>query len=305
MTDVLDVLEFLESEGFGRRPQTSAVPTPAVPLARVEDDGAPLETRPAGFGDIRRCLEAQFAVAAAGRIARTLGADPLGTDARDWFQLAREDRRFAASLERPGWTALHALPTERDDDLDHLVIGPFGVMAISTVHAGGGRVAVDGRGLRIAGSASRALDRAVALREDVASRLSVAAGREVPVLAAVVVLGRGRISIAARPEVPVVTGAQLLRLLWRLDPAYTPEETEVVVGAARRASTWRDRASVEVAIPAEAAAFAELEQRVDSAWRRRTILESVGLGLVVGAMIMAASGAPAAIAAAVSTALGG
>ncbi|MBI5160477.1 MAG: NERD domain-containing protein [Micrococcales bacterium] len=310
MSDVLDMLELLESEGFGRRPQiptvqTAAVPTPAVPLARTEDDGATLVARPAGFGWIRRCLQAQEPVPPLGAVSRLLGADPLGPDARHFLQLAREERRFAAALERPGWTTLHSLPTERDDDLDHLVVGPFGIMAISTVHPSGQRVRVDGRSLRLGEEVSRVLDRAAMLREDVASRLGVALGREVEVRSAVVVLGRGRIVVGARPDVPVLSPHQLTRLLWRLEPSFTPDETTEFADAARRASTWRDRASVAIAIPTEDAAFGELERVADAARRRRTVLESVGLAAIVSAMVGAASGAPAMIVAAVSTALGG
>ena len=114
-----------------------------------------------------------------------------------------------------------------------------------------------------------------------------------------------RIAVGGRPDVPVLSAHQLVRLLWRLEPSYTPEEAAELAGVAGRASTWRDRASVAIAIPAEGAAFGDLERTADAARRRRTVLESTGLAAVVAAMIVTASGAPAAIVAAFSSALAG
>lgn len=305
MTDVLDLFELLESEGFARRQHHRAVPIPALPLPRRDEDNRQLAAHPAGLESMRRCLDEQATVPTLGRVHRMLGVDPVALGARHYLQLAREERRFTEALTRPSLTVLNAVPIERDRDLDHLVLGPFGVMVVSTVHAGGHRVAVDGRRLSVGAEYSDALERALALQEDVASRLSVAVGHEVPVLSSVVVLGRTRISIVGRPEVPVLSGVQLVRLLWRLEPRYTLGETAELTDAAARASTWRERPAPESASLAAESAFRELERRSDTARRRRTIVEFASLGAIVAAMVFAASGAPAAIAAALSAALAG
>lgn len=304
MSDVLDDLEAVISD---RRLAGPSVPTPAVPRERQIDDG-PLVRRPIALAAMRRCLGAQELVERPGRIRGLLGADPLGPEGRRWHRVVRDDRAFAATLARGGWTTLHSLPIGKPDgDLDHLVVGGFGVVAISTVDAAEGRIDVTGGELRLDGTATRDLDRAVEIREDVASRLGVALGRSVPVAGVVVVLGRRSVPISGRSPVPVLTARQLHRWLWRREPVLTREETAAIVAAAERASVWRERPESDLvaADPAAALAFAELDARVRRARRRRTVGESAALGLLLAGLVATAVGVPGTLVAALSAALGG
>lgn len=296
-----DVLDDLEAAISGRGPVGRSVPTPAVPRDRESDD-ATLVRRPVALSSMRRCLGAQEIVPARSRIRSVLGADPLSAEGRRWFQITRDADAFADTLRRGGWTTLHSLPIGKGDgDLDHLVIGGFGAVAIMTVDAAEGRIDVADGELRLDGVATRDLDRAVEVREDVASRLGVALGHSIPVLCVVVVLGRRSVPVSGRPPVPVLTARQLHRWLWRLDPVLTRDETATIAAAAERASVWRDRPDADRnAEPDAEQAFAELVDEVGRARRRRTVWESAGLGVVLAGLVAIATGAPAALVAALS-----
>jgi hypothetical protein len=92
-----------------------------------------------------------------GRLARILGFDPLHPDAVDAYRGALGERQMGGLLAGlgAGWRVLHAVPYGEFDEIDHLVIGPPGVFAVTSTAAA---AHPDAR------SASRLLTRAIGRR---------------------------------------------------------------------------------------------------------------------------------------------
>jgi hypothetical protein len=78
---------------------------------------------------------------------RFLGRSPLGKNCEGWYLAALGEidvgSRLAALSNE--WTVFHALPVGLEGwDIDHLIVGPGGVITINSKHHRGERVLVDG-----------------------------------------------------------------------------------------------------------------------------------------------------------------
>ncbi|MFD5749347.1 nuclease-related domain-containing protein [Streptomyces sp. NPDC127033] len=213
------------------------VPTPAE-LDRLslhpDDDLAP--NRPG---------EALHAVLDAEDTASALGARtaPLPFLPATWrrqdprrAQLAAQEVLGAAldALEGAGWRVLHSIPLPGAARVDHLVIGPGGVLTVRTVAAGGHRVRIDdplvttGRG--------QALPQLRWARRD-AERASLALATAVrPVLA--VVEARTPQALPAPPGVRVLRETDVPALA-SLGGVLKPADIETLYATARNRHTWR------------------------------------------------------------------
>lgn len=119
--------------------------------------GWSLRSRGPAHAVSHRCLERQREARPRGAFARLLGVDPLHPDAADDYRTALGERRVGGVLGElgDGWRVLHAVPYGDTDDIDHLVIGPPGVFAVTSSAAAAQH---DAR------SASRMLTRAMGSR---------------------------------------------------------------------------------------------------------------------------------------------
>ena len=154
---------------------------------------------------------------------------------------------------RPEWRVLHGVPlgdgrgNERGD-IDHVLVGPPGVVTINTKHHRAGRLDLYGEQLVVNGRRSDYVPKARREAERAAGFLAAAAaatGLVGPELAGrmrvrplVVVVGARLLVRERAPGVNVVMTDRLLSTLRALPSALVPDEVDAVFELARRASTW-------------------------------------------------------------------
>ncbi|MCA1222350.1 nuclease-related domain-containing protein [Streptomyces sp. 8L] len=203
------------------------VPTPAE-LDRLslhpDDDLAPNRPGEALYAD----LDA-VPVSAAGRL--------LHRDARqDALAAQRQVGEVLDGLEGAGWRVLHAVPLPGAAFIDHLAIGPAGVLAVRTLSARKQRVRIADPMVRLGRSAP--VPHVRWARRD-AERASLALA--VAVAPALVVVGPSRLETPASPPGPPdvrVLRDDELGTLGRLGGVLKPADVESVYAAARNRNTW-------------------------------------------------------------------
>lgn len=154
--------------------------------------------------------------------------------------LARLTRR------RPPWRVLHAVPSGAGHgDLDHVLIGPPGVVTVTVERHPGAVVRVDGDRFTVDGEDVGHVPRARAEAER-AGRLLAAAlgghpGAAPPVIGALAV-DAASVTSAPGGELPpgvlVTTPASLSRLVTALPAALDDREIDELYAVARRLGTW-------------------------------------------------------------------
>lgn len=199
--------------------------------------------------------------------ARRRQADGVGAD-RSWRVGADGEVRVAELLgelttpstwdrlrRRPaGWRVLHSVPLldargRGRGDIDHVLIGPPGVVTVNTKHHRAGRLELDGDDLVVNGRPTEYVRKArlEALRAAELLRAALLdvgatelAGRLVvrPLLAIV----GGRLLVTSWPTgVTVVMTRQLVPILRGMPPVLDAGEVEVVFERARRSTSWAAR----------------------------------------------------------------
>ncbi|MCF3961918.1 nuclease-related domain-containing protein [Streptomyces fuscigenes] len=173
-----------------------------------------------------------------------LDALPVPTPARFLRRDAREDALSAQclvgdaldALDGAGWRVLHAVPLPGSAFIDHLAIGPAGVLAVRTLPARKRRVRIADPMVRLGRSAPvphLRWARRAAERASLALALAVAP--------ALVVTGATRLETLPSP--PGGTDVRILKddmlhTLARLGGVLKPAEVEAVYAAARNRNTW-------------------------------------------------------------------
>ncbi|TNM69692.1 NERD domain-containing protein [Streptomyces sp. NP160] len=202
-------------------------------------------------------------------LRRAVGADPLTGDALEHYVDAvgqREVGRRLAVLRRrsgptPPWHVVHDLDLG-DQPVDHVLVGPGGVCAVTTLHLPGSRVRAVRSGLLVDGQRAEHLQRAQQRARALQQLLARATGADVPVRAVVAVLGAERLALPLRTgDVAVLRAPVLVRWL-RRQPHVLDATT-----AARLAAAVRDLDPGDGG--AETAAFSVLHERVRAADRLR------------------------------------
>ena len=154
--------------------------------------------------------------------------------------LARLTRR------RPPWRVLHAVPAGAGHgDLDHVLIGPPGVVTVTVERHPGREVRVDGDRFTVDGEDVEHVPRARAQAERAGRLLAAAlggdAGAAPPVIAALAV-DAASVTPAPGGELPagvlVATPASLSRLVTALPAALDDREIDELYAVARRLGTW-------------------------------------------------------------------
>ncbi len=176
-------------------------------------------------------------------MARALNAD---TEERAWRRGIEGEQVMGAALEKAGkhgWKVLHSIPFGAESDIDHLVIGPGGVVLINTKHHHGAKVTVRQGGIYVNGSQTKHVLQVRAQVKRATKALSVALAAPVEIQGCVAIHNGG----LTEPEVKfahhfkdvwVVTRWNIVRVLRKAEPVLTPEQVEAIYAVARRSDTW-------------------------------------------------------------------
>jgi hypothetical protein len=145
---------------------------------------------------------------------------------------------------RPPWRVLHSVPGGAGcGDIDHVLLGPPGVVTVTVEHHAGRTVRVDGDLLTVDHEAVDHVTRARAEAERAGRLLATACGRDdpPPVTGALAVIA-GSVAVVRGGEHPrgvlVATPATLPRVVTALPAALADAEIDELYAVARRLSTW-------------------------------------------------------------------
>ncbi|MFD0688140.1 nuclease-related domain-containing protein [Actinomadura fibrosa] len=177
------------------------------------------------------------------RLASLIG---VRTEARDFAVGARGERTVGGRLDRwarrQGWHVLHAVPVGRNGaDIDHVLIGPFGVVTVNTKTTRS-KVWVGENGMLVGGTKVDYLRNSRHEAKRARTLLAAACGRHVPVQPVVVFVGAKGFTVrgGGPKDVAVLADVRALkRWLRRRGRVLTPEMVAAVHAAARRPTTWR------------------------------------------------------------------
>jgi hypothetical protein len=179
---------------------------------------------------------------------RSAAADLLGTGsvARRFAAGAKGERAVGRALDRwaarRGWRVLHAVPVGRNGaDIDHVVIGPFGVVTVNT-KTSGTSVWVGEYGMTIGGKTVDYVRKSRAEARRARQLLSKAAGTGVPVASAIVFVGVRRFSVTGGgpADVAVLRSPRALRRWLRQQPPVLGEQAvSLLYEVARKPAAWQ------------------------------------------------------------------
>ncbi len=211
--------------------------------------------RDPGWDDLARNEPGASASARARELRRehpllTSAAAVLGirTPAQSFAAGARGERTVGRQLSRwaarYGWHVLHAVPVGlRGTDIDHVVIGPFGVVTVNTKTTGT-VVWVGEYGLTVGGKSVDYLRKSRGEAARAGRLLNRATGLSVPVQPAIVFVGARRVSVrrGGPADVAVLPSPRALRQwLRKQPPVLEPGQVDAIYAAARRPASWQSR----------------------------------------------------------------
>lgn len=139
-----------------------------------------------------------------------------------------------------GWRVLHAVPVgARGTDIDHVLIGPAGVITINTKHHRGKKVRVKPEAVFVGKDAKKYGQVSQYEAARTAKLLARAAGRHVPVRSAVVIVGAKSVRGSRSAGVEIMPKSHLL--VWLLFQRRILSRSEVgeLYELARRSTTWQ------------------------------------------------------------------
>lgn len=176
-------------------------------------------------------------------LARAMNVE---TDEKAWRRGIEGEQVMGAALDKAvkhGWKVLHSIPFGTESDIDHLAIGPGGVVLINTKHHHGAKVTVRQGGIYVNGSQTKHVLQVRAQVKRATKELSAALGEPVEIQGCVAIHNGG----LSEPEVKfahhfkdvwVVTRWNIVRVLRKAEPVLTPEQVEGIYAVARRSDTW-------------------------------------------------------------------
>jgi Nuclease-related domain len=216
-----------------------ALPPEVSPAAHRDDlaRNAPGESASARARELRR--EHPLLTGAAAMLGLRTSAQQFAAGARGERTVGRQLNRWAA---RYGWHVLHAVPVgQRGADIDHVVIGPFGVVTVNTKTTGTA-VWVGEYGLTIGGKPVDYLRKSRHEAARAGQLLHRATGLEMPVQSAIVFIGARKVTVRGGGPAGVAvlpTPRALRHWLHRQPPALRPDQVEAIYEAARRPASWQ------------------------------------------------------------------
>lgn len=203
--------------------------------------------------------------------------------------VAKELQRLASE-----WTVLHAVPIGvKGSDIDHVVIGPAGVLCLNTKHHRGVTVDVRGEAVFVGGHYQR-YTAASRYEEERASEIVRAVQPGTPVYSILVVVG-ARLRTREQPvRTVVLSHDQLVSRILALPRLLSEEDVALLCDRLRHADTWTSAARVTAAPDwvAEMARSLATERAVVADQRRRVrrVPGSTGSGSQRGVGPAVASG---------------
>lgn len=220
-------------------------PTPPKPepIQPVEPEWEDLAGRRAGQAARDQALALKQAAPVRTFLARVLR---VHTDERAWRIGADGEEKVAAQLAKlttkdPRWRVLHAVPVgENDSDIDHVVIGPPGVLTLNAKHHPGAKIWVAGNTFMVNGQKQPYLRNSRHEAQRAARLLTAATGVPMHAVGVVVPVGAQDVTIKTEPEgVHVVYRKALVRWLERQPELLDQGAVERIYEAARRSTTWQ------------------------------------------------------------------
>ncbi len=222
---------------LGRRPgSTRVVRNPDWDDLARNEPGASASAR---ARELRR--EHPLLTGAAALVGIRTSAQQFAAGARGERTVGRQLNRWAA---RHGWHVLHAVPVgQRGADIDHVVIGPFGVVTVNTKTTRA-PVWVGEYGLTVGGKPTDYLRKSRSEASRAGRLLNQATGLSVPVQPAIVFVGARRVSVrrGGPADVAVLPSPRALRHWLRKQPlVLEPSQVQEIYQAARWPASWQSR----------------------------------------------------------------
>lgn len=181
------------------------------------------------------------------RLGRLLN---VHTDERAWRigadgEEAVGDQLGKLARKNPRWHVLHAIPIgARGSDIDHLVVGPAGIVTINAKHHPNAKIWVGKDQLRVNGHVEPYIRNSRFEARRASRILSAAVGFKVAVDALVILFGVEDITIKTEPgekdgsTVHVKYRREAVRWLGKQPTRLTDDQVEAVFEQARRSTTW-------------------------------------------------------------------
>ncbi|WP_166785773.1 MULTISPECIES: nuclease-related domain-containing protein [Cryobacterium] len=193
---------------------------------------------------IEKLLREQVGVPARTRWARLMGRSPLGANCAGWYEGAQGEMVVGEKLSTlsPEWAVFHALPIGGHGwDIDHVLVGPGGVVTINTKQHHGRRVHVDRRSILLDARPVPYLRHAKFEAERVTTLLEQRRILSTPVIPLVVFVGARSIDVQAEPSpVTVLDADELAVWLTALPDMLGAAERLDIVQILDNPSMWID-----------------------------------------------------------------
>jgi hypothetical protein len=243
--------------------------------------------RPAAYQLMSRVLEEHGRTPPRGRFHRFLGTDPLGPEARSWFEGAVGEQQVSRWLSQlgPDWTVFHSVPVgTAGSDIDHVVMGPPGVFAINTKNHARGKIWVSPTLIMVNGQKTDHLRNSRFEAGRATKVLSSAVAHQIRVRPIIALAGDPKLTVRQSPaDVLVLRASGLVGALQSMSPVYTREQLAVIWAAASNPAIWSSVPLVPVD-PSIVQGFADLQDEILSAKYQRLAMRIAGAaGLMVAA----------------------
>jgi hypothetical protein len=283
----------LRNEQPGHARRSSDQPPQTHESAVQSEQSQSTATQPTTIDSrMQYCLRVQSTVKPRGPVARFLGFNPLHPDARGPYRGAVGESEVAGILAAlgPEWEVLHVEPDEPqpgtlvpEPDIDHLVIGPPGIFAITSRNHTGHTVIATGDSIILDTRKTKYMAKSLYEASRASEFLQRAAGAPVTVTPLIVVVGVPKIARRIKPPiVRVVPSVKLAQLLAKEPRVMSDETVDHFSNAAGLCSTWRSR-TMRVEETRQHVRFERLQDEVRSAGKRRRVWSlAVSLTLLVG-----------------------
>ena len=248
----------------------------AAPIATtlpVSDGTSPATGRFAGQSLVEELLRLQEDRAPRSRLARTIGISPLDANGLAWLRAAQAEMVVGDILARlpEGYSVHHSLPIRNTAFwIDHLVVGPGGIYALSSRTRWDRDLTGSVRTIRVGNHIVPYLRDARFESTQITQLLAGAMPATAVVKPMIVLVNPHKIRLNRKPDVvTVIDSPRLRRWLVGRPRQFSAEEQATLTGVIDDAATWHT--PVRLAAPDHLhARFTALEQQVSAAATRRT-----------------------------------